>query len=234
MTTNAHSTQCKAQLYIFQDTEDVIKMIIQGRSPMMSHLSRTHRVALDWSFDRINLDPKIQIKYIDTKNQLADILTEGSFLKNESNHLLCSFNIMSFLMYSCSHFTSFLSQAKERIVIGAVTKRGQNATSNDGSPTAQARPVNLVMRSLCKETSSQSLGSRVNLENDDERKRVRHQEIGCSVIQNRKSKNSQVSRQEKVFQTTRKLVQKDQTQMKSEESPPGTSHPPWAGFLDEF
>ena len=33
------------------------------------------RVALDWLFDRINLDSKIHIKYIDTKNQLADILT---------------------------------------------------------------------------------------------------------------------------------------------------------------
>ena len=39
----------------------------------------THRVALDWLFDRINLDPKIQIKYIDTKNHLADILTKGEF-----------------------------------------------------------------------------------------------------------------------------------------------------------
>ena len=44
------------------------------------------RVALDWLFDRINLDPKIQIKYIDTKNQLADILTEGNFTLDEWNH----------------------------------------------------------------------------------------------------------------------------------------------------
>ena len=40
----------------------------------MRHVSRTHRIALDWLFDRINLDSKIQIKYIDTKNQLAGIL----------------------------------------------------------------------------------------------------------------------------------------------------------------
>ena len=45
----------------------------------MRHVSRPHRVALDWLFDRINLDSKIQIKYIDTKNQLADILTKGMF-----------------------------------------------------------------------------------------------------------------------------------------------------------
>ena len=31
------------------------KMIIKGRSPTMRHVSRTHRVALDWLFDRILL-----------------------------------------------------------------------------------------------------------------------------------------------------------------------------------
>ena len=49
---------------------------MKGRSPTMRHASRTHRVAVDWLFDRINLDPKIQIKYVDTKHQLADILTK--------------------------------------------------------------------------------------------------------------------------------------------------------------
>ena len=34
----------------------VIKMIIKGKSPTMRHVSKTHRVALDWLFDRINLD----------------------------------------------------------------------------------------------------------------------------------------------------------------------------------
>ena len=45
----------------------------------MRHVSRTHRVALDWSFYRINLDPKIQIRFIDTKHQLADRLTKREF-----------------------------------------------------------------------------------------------------------------------------------------------------------
>ena len=63
---------------VFEDNEAVIKMIIKGRSPSMRHVSRTHRVALDWLFDRINLDPKIQIKHIDTKNQFADI-DKGKF-----------------------------------------------------------------------------------------------------------------------------------------------------------
>ena len=64
-------------LYIFEVYEAVIKIIIKGRSPTVRHVSRTHRVALDWLFDRINLDPKIQIKYVDSKHQLADILTKG-------------------------------------------------------------------------------------------------------------------------------------------------------------
>ena len=71
----------------------MIKMIVKGRSPTMRHVSRTHRVAVDWLFDRINVDPKNQIKYIDTKNQLADILTKGNFTRDEWNHLLCLFNI---------------------------------------------------------------------------------------------------------------------------------------------
>ena len=74
---NVQSARQEALLYVFEDNEAVIKMIIKGRSPTMRHVSRTHRVALVWLFDRINLDPKIQIKYIDTKNQLADILTKG-------------------------------------------------------------------------------------------------------------------------------------------------------------
>ena len=95
---NVNSSHQEALLYVFEDNEAVIKMIIQGRSPTMRHVSRTHRVALDWLFDRINLDTRIQIKYIDTKNQLADILTKGNFTRDEWNHLLCFFNI--------SHFSS--------------------------------------------------------------------------------------------------------------------------------
>ena len=56
----------------------------------------------DWLFDRINLDPKIQIKYIDTKNQLADMLTKGNFTRDEWNHLLCLFNISHFSSTVCS------------------------------------------------------------------------------------------------------------------------------------
>ena len=79
VSSNVQSSHQEALLYVFEDNEAVIKMTIRGRSPTMRRVSKTHRVALDWLFDRINLDSKIQIKYIDTKNQLADILTKVNF-----------------------------------------------------------------------------------------------------------------------------------------------------------
>ena len=100
---NVQSVRQEALLYVFEDNEAVIKMIMKGRSPTRRHVSRTHRVALRWLFDRINLDPKIQIKYIDTKNQIADILTIRNSTRDEWNHLLCLFNI--------NHFSSINSEA---------------------------------------------------------------------------------------------------------------------------
>ena len=80
----------------------MIKMIMKGRSPTMGHVSRTHRVALDWLLDRINLDSKIQIKYINTKNQLEDNLTKGNFTRDEWNHLLSLFNVSHLSSTTCT------------------------------------------------------------------------------------------------------------------------------------
>ena len=46
VTTNAHSSHSESQLYIFEDNEAVIKMIVEGRSPTMRYVSRTHRGSL--------------------------------------------------------------------------------------------------------------------------------------------------------------------------------------------
>ena len=124
-----------------EDNEAVIKMIMKGRSPTMRHVSRTHRVALDWLFDRINLDSKIQIKYIDTKNLLADILTKGNFTRDEWNHLLNLFDI--------SHFSSIACTA-------AMAKRAQQG-SGDERVKAKSRPMmNLTARMPSVVSSSTS------------------------------------------------------------------------------
>ena len=47
----------------------------------------------------INLDCKIQIRYIDTKYELADHLTKGNFTRDEWNNLLRLFNISQFSFF---------------------------------------------------------------------------------------------------------------------------------------
>ena len=77
----------------------------------------------------VNVYSKIQIKYIDTKNQLADMLTKGNFTRDEWNHLLCLFAISHFSSISCSEVMS---------------KRTQN-DSGEERVTANSKPMmNLV------------------------------------------------------------------------------------------
>ena len=204
-------------VYIFEDNEAVIKMTIKGRSPTMRHASRTHRVARDWLFDRINLEHRIQIKYVDTKNQLADILTKESFSRDEWNHLRRLFNILSFSMYSCSHFSDFLLDDQVRKQ-SAMSKRGQTTTSNEGSPKAKARPCLVARDPRSEELSSRSLGSLVNPGNTDERKEV-ETAAGNSMRSASRSKvgYSQVSRQENVPIAAGNSMREDQLQTHSDE-----------------
>ena len=70
-------------------------------------------------------------QYIDTKNQLADILTKGNCTRDEWNHLLCLFKI--------SHFSSTVCSA-------AMSKRVQQESGAE-RVTAKSRPMmNLTAR----------------------------------------------------------------------------------------
>ena len=144
---NVQFSHQEALLYVFEDNEAVIKMIFKGRSPTMRHVSRTHRVALDWLFDRINLDPKIQIKYIDTKNQLADILTKGNFTRDEWNHLLCLFNI--------SHFSPTVCSEAKKI----------QQDSGEERVTAKSRPMMSIARAASNIHPRRSPGKRSGNQN---------------------------------------------------------------------
>ena len=139
---NVQSSRQEALLYVFEDSEAVIKMIIEGRSPTMRHVSRTHRVARDWLFDRINLDPKIQIKYIGTKNQLADHLTNGNFTRDEWNHLLNLFNISHFSSTACSD---------------TMAKRSQHDSGEERVTEKSRRMVNLIATTPSFVSSSTSV-----------------------------------------------------------------------------
>ena len=103
---NIQSARQEALLHVLEDNEPVIKMIMKGRNPTIRHFSRTYRVACDWLFDRINQDSKIQIKYIDTKKQLADKLTKGNSLHTwwmESSFVCFTFaiSVLQFILKWC-------------------------------------------------------------------------------------------------------------------------------------
>ena len=114
-----------------ETTKQWSRWSIKGRSPTMRHVSRTHRVALDGLFNRINLDPKIQIKYIDNKNQFADILAKGNFTRDEWNHLLCLFNIIYFSSTNC---------------LEVMSKRTQQDVGEERVTTKSKPMMNLVSR----------------------------------------------------------------------------------------
>ena len=98
----------------------------------MRHVSRTHRIALEWLVDRINLDPKIQIWYIDTKHQLADILTKGNFTRDECHNLLHLFNIIHFSSTCCAQnfsLTGCNNKKKEDNIVAKSKPTAMNLTS---------------------------------------------------------------------------------------------------------
>ena len=161
----------------------MIKMITKGRRPTMRHVSRTHRVAMDWLIDGINLDSKIQIRYIDTKHQLADMLTKGNFARDEWNNLLHLFNISHFSSTCCAMHSSLISYTKtmakrmqeekgeERIVMkskstavdlsshfpaSSSSAKSPIASKSLGTLTASGKPENRMKRNSKSDTASTS------------------------------------------------------------------------------
>ena len=66
----------RAHFFIFEDNKAVIKIIIKGRSSHLRHVSRVHRVDLDWFFGRTNLTSNVSVRYVHTNQQVADMFNE--------------------------------------------------------------------------------------------------------------------------------------------------------------
>ena len=158
-------------------------MIAKSRSPTMRHVSRTHRVALDWLFDGVNLDSKFQIRYVYTKHQLADILTKDNFTRDEWNNLLHLFNISHFSSTCFAMHSSLIScpktmakrmqeqKGEERIVTKSKTAavnmsshfpassssaKSPIASKSPGTLTAWGKPENRMKRNSKSDAASSS------------------------------------------------------------------------------
>ena len=148
VSSNAHSSQGDSTLYLSEDNEAVIKMIIKGRSPTKRHVTRTHRVGC---FTESILMPRSKSGMLTSRtNSLT--LTKGSFSKKEWNNLFRLLNIMNLSMFFRSHFSYFVSDPSRNLT--PVSKREQEHNFGEVSamtkpmPTssaqAKARPRNLV------------------------------------------------------------------------------------------
>ena len=128
----------------------------------MIHVSRTHRVALDKLFERIHLDPKIQIRYIDTKHQLADLLTKCNFTRDERNNLLHLFNISHFSSLRCTKSFSLISciTMAKRI---QEQKEEERVVSKLMSSSSSAASSPIASKSLGTFGASGRPGSRMNI-----------------------------------------------------------------------
>ena len=85
----------KKLCYVFKNKEAVIKMIIKGRSPYNEACFQDPQSCSCLAIQSNQYGPKIQIKDIDTKHQLADMLTKGNFTFHAWNHLLCLFKTLA-------------------------------------------------------------------------------------------------------------------------------------------
>ena len=54
----------------------------------MLHVSRTHRVNLDWLFESVSLDSNSSVTYVHSNHQTEDILTKGSCTHSKWNQLM--------------------------------------------------------------------------------------------------------------------------------------------------
>ena len=125
---------------VFHSTPNQIK----SRRPTMRHVSETHRVALDWLFDRINLDSKI--RYIDTKHQFADILTKGNFTRDEWNNLLHLFNI--------SHFSSSCCASSSLVSCPTMMAKRMQEQKGEETSVAQSKSTAMNLSSFVLTISS--------------------------------------------------------------------------------
>ena len=102
----------------------------------MRHVSRTHRVDVDRLYDRINLDPMNQIKYVSTTQKLADILTKRSFTRDRWTRVTLLVNIMTHTKFTQSNM---LTSSAVNLLFSSMSKRARASFATWAS--AKQKPV---------------------------------------------------------------------------------------------
>jgi hypothetical protein len=92
-------------LVIAEDNEAVIKIIKKARSMALPHLPRAHRVDVQWLFE-VCAHPRVLMLYVNTKQQVADLMTKALNNPQTWEHLLDIAQIRAGIMSPAGNFTS--------------------------------------------------------------------------------------------------------------------------------
>ena len=114
---------------------------------------------------------KIQIRYIDTKHQLADILSRGNFTRDEWNNLLHLFNISHFSSTCCAKNSSLISCPKKMAKNECRNRKMKRRDfGKDRNPTAMNLSSTCSDKFLVREKSDYIWGSCRETGKQDEKK----------------------------------------------------------------
>ena len=125
-------------------------MLQKGRAPAMSHVARTHRVNLDWLLERLHIDDSIYCRYVESKHQLADILTKPGFTKE----LWC--NLLEQWRISPPPVAKPKAVPSANFVCSELTARSPTPSSADSHLASMLQSSSSISSSLSAASSSSS------------------------------------------------------------------------------
>ena len=162
-----------AKLFVMEDNDAVIKMTVKERFPTMRHCPRSHRINLDWLKERFSQDPGISIKYIGTKDQIADMFTKGQFTAQQWLHLLGMAQIGDYFVKQDSPKVGPAADKKAR-----ATPPHENPNLSQNGKRGSAR-VTVALSSVTVETQDHKAQRKPN-RSPQSRRRLREKGNTCS------------------------------------------------------
>ena len=139
--TNAISSHGESQLYTFEENEAVIKMIIWGQKSNDETRAKNPQSCAWVVVWQDRFEPQDPNQICRHRKPTRRCCNQKIFSPGEWNHLVRSFNIVNFSMFSCKNILSNIRHS-------AMSKRAQERTSKEGS--AVAKPRQWIW---CQETS---------------------------------------------------------------------------------
>ena len=127
-------------------------------------------------------NPKIQITYIDTKNQLSDVLTKGSFTRDEWDHLFRVLNIVNSRCFPAAIFFQTESRVSypRELRVGQLKKVPQRRNRDRWNLVSR----NLLSAKKTPPQDSSDPNSPVNHELDQSRLSFRDSKLTRKINQN--------------------------------------------------